>query len=451
MTTLPADFIARIRTQYPTDADAFLTAIEREARPSVRINKQKILSGISFDNATPIPWNTDGCWLNSRPQYTLDPLFHAGAYYPQEASSMVLQHVLNTISEQLPSSPIVLDLCAAPGGKSTLIASWLNGQGVLVANEIVRQRAWILRENIAKWGYDNCIVTNCDSATVGNIGAMFDLVLIDAPCSGEGMFRKDDTARTEWSTDNAQMCANRQKEIIANVWDSITEGGIVIYSTCTFNPSENELQAQWIKENFDVEFISIDIDPTWNIITIPFAGGEGYAFHPHKVDGEGFFVCAMRKTNGLSRRIKTDKKSTFSEVRNTTIPLKNPNKYVAFQNTDSISAFPHCQALTMVSIASKLKAIWCGAPIGKSTRKELIPAEELALQINIDTCKFTTIDLELTDALHYLRGEWTHPKILPQGWGITTYKKQPLGFIKSMGNRVNNYWPKDWRIRMLIE
>lgn len=441
-------FVSRIKEQFGTEATNFISAIDHEPRTSVRLNKSK--NAPQFADATPIPWNNDGLWLTERPNFTLDPLFHAGTYYPQEASSMVLGHILHTITPLLPSAPIVLDLCAAPGGKSTIIASWLNNSGILVANETVRQRAWILRENIAKWGFDNCMVCNTDSATIGQMGATFDLVLIDAPCSGEGMFRKDNTARAEWSTDNAAMCAVRQKEIIANVWDSIVEGGIVIYSTCTFNPAENEQQAQWINQHFDVEFISIPMQPQWGVSIVPFSCGEGYAFYPHKVDGEGFFVCVMRKTSGDSRRIKPQKKSTFTEVRNTSLPLSTPASYVAMQQADTLIALPRSHAQLLTNIASKLRPIWLGIPIGKLTRKELIPAEELALQNTLSHTAYPFVDLPYTDALHYLRGEWTYTAPTPQGWCIATYNNQPLGFVKAMGNRVNNYWPKDWRIRMQI-
>ncbi len=441
-------FISRIKEQFSTEATNFLSAIDREPRTSVRINRSK--NAPQFANATPIPWNADGMWLNERPLFTLDPLFHAGTYYPQEASSMVIGHILRSIEHLLPTAPAVLDLCAAPGGKSTLLASWLNNSGVLVANEIVRQRAWILRENIAKWGFGNCVVTNADSATIGQIGATFDLALIDAPCSGEGMFRKDDTARTEWSADNAAMCADRQKEIITNVWDSIAEGGIVIYSTCTFNPAENELQAEWINQHFDVEFISIPMQPQWGISTVPFSCGEGYAFYPHKVDGEGFFVCAMRKTSGENRRIKPSKKSILTEARNVSIPLLHPTNYIAMQLSDELIALPRSQATLLATIATKLRPIWIGTPLGKLTRKELIPAEELALQTAIDTSAYPIINLSPTDALHYLRGEWTYTQTTPQGWCIVACNNQPIGFVKAMGNRVNNYWPKDWRIRMQI-
>ena len=448
MSELNSLFLQRIREQFATEAEAFIAAIDKQPRSSIRLNTNK--NAPSFPSSQPIPWCTDGLWLAERPSFTLDPMFHAGAYYPQEASSMILQHILKHIEQQLQPSPIVLDLCAAPGGKSTLIASWLNQQGILVANEIARQRAWILRENIAKWGFQNCIVTNTDSATIGNLGATFDLALIDAPCSGEGMFRKDDTARTEWSVENAQMCATRQKEIISNVWDSIVEGGIIIYSTCTFNPAENELQAQWIYENFDVDFINIPMPAEWNVTTLTFNHGQGYAFYPHKVDGEGFFVCVMRKNNGSVRRLKPDKKSTFTEVRNIDLPLINNKNYTAFQSADNIYAFQQTNNTQMAAIASKLKAIWTGIPIGKLTRKEFIPAEELALQLTFDNTTYPTIELTTNEALHYLRGEWTATTQLQQGWNTVCYNKQTLGFVKSIGNRLNNYWPKDWRIRMQI-
>lgn len=451
MTPLNNLFVERIKTQFPGEAEAFLGAIDRPVVPSVRMHPIKsdvsVSEAIDDVNAKPIPWNGDGYWLDQRPNYTLNPLFHVGAFYPQEASSMFLRHVLKAVEAEMPSNPVVLDLCAAPGGKTTLLASWLDGKGVLVANEYVRQRAWILRENMAKWGYGNCLVANCDSARIGGLGSTFDLVLIDAPCSGEGMFRKDDVARTEWSVENAAMCAERQKEILDNIWDAVAENGVVIYSTCTFNPDENERQMEWLAEQYDVQFIDIDVDKEWNVTEVPFNGGRGYAFHPHRVEGEGFFICAMKKLDGMGkRRAKTDKKSPWSPSKLKVDYLNG--HYSLYQNGDDVFALPAGRELLMTVLADALKAIWVGVPIGKSTRKELIPAEELALQIDFNPASFGVVNVEKDDALRFLRGEWTCEDSMAQGWNVVRYKAHFIGFVKVIGNRVNNYWPKEWRIRM---
>lgn len=453
MTPLNQHFVERIKSQYPSEAAEFLAAIDKPVVPSVRLHPAKsggdvtcLLDGVS---ANGVPWCSDGFWLSARPNYTLNPFFHLGAFYPQEASSMFLSHILDGIKGEVSSEPVVLDLCAAPGGKSTLLASWLDGRGVLVANEYVRQRAWILRENVAKWGYGNCIVSNCDASRLGALGSTFDLVLIDAPCSGEGMFRKDDVARTEWSPENASMCADRQKDILTDVWDSIAENGIVIYSTCTFNPDENERQMQWINEQFDVEFIDIDVPQEWNVTPLRFDGGTGYAFLPNMVDGEGFFACVMRKVSGMpKKRFKLDKKSQWQPSKQKCQFMNGG--YSLYQSADDLYALPVGREVLMAYLAESLKALWIGAPIGKLSRKELVPAEELALQVDFNVDAFPSIDLEKDDALRYMRGEWAYSGDALQGWNVARFHGHSLGFVKVIGNRVNNYWPKEWRIRMEI-
>lgn len=445
MTPLHDAFLSRIRVQFPADAEQFIAAIEREPQTSVRLNTRKVNSlpsGVVASNS--VPWCADACWLTERPNFTLIPSFHAGAFYPQEASSMFVAHILRHIEGELPSEPVVLDLCAAPGGKSTLVLEWLGGRGLLVSNEIVRQRAWILRENIAKWGSGNCIVTNTDAAHFGSLGALFDLVVIDAPCSGEGMFRKDDVARTEWSPENARMCAERQHEILSDVWDSIAENGVVIYSTCTFNPDENERQMEWLLENFDAEVVPIPIDESWGVTTLPFNGGEGYAFHPHKVSGEGFFACAIRK-RGFSSSFRKPK------LKPQKVQLPTPclsDAYNAYLFGDEMVALPKRFDVLMLSIADRIKPLLLGIPVGKPTRKEFIPAPELALQFDFEKSSFPHIELSHDDILRYLRGEWSAQQELPQGWCVVCHDGLSYGFIKVIGNRVNNYWPKEWRIRM---
>lgn len=458
MTPLNPLFVERIKKQFPEEAEQFLQAIDKPVVVSVRLHPRKWVLAENDGNklgellGMQVPWNRSGYWLKERPNYTLNAAFHGGVFYPQEASSMVLQKVLETIGDELPEDPIVLDLCAAPGGKSTLVASWLDGRGMLVANEIVRQRAWVLRENIAKWGYGNCVVLNSDSERIGSLGAMFDLVLIDAPCSGEGMFRKDDTARTEWSAENAEMCAKRQKEILTNIWDAVVDGGIVIYSTCTFYPEENEKQMEWLGKEMDVEFIKIEMSEEWNIKTLKFDNGEGYAFHPHRVDGEGLFICAMRKSGGMARRkIKTGKKDSIVEVKNCNSKAVSMSEYTVYQQGEMQYAFPRKQAQTMAYIAEQLKAIWMGIPLGQQSKKEIIPAAELALSLSYQEDTYPEIKLDENDTLHYLRGEWTYNGETPQGWCIVKNGDTRLGFVKIIGTRVNNYWPKEWRVRMTLQ
>ncbi len=452
---LSPDFIRRLQGQR-TDAETFIAAISTAPYYSVRLNKRKNQDEATCLTGTTsaVAWCENAYYIDQRPKYTLNPLFHAGCFYPQEASSMYVAHVMNHIADLLPEDPVVLDLCAAPGGKSTLLASWLDGRGVLVANEAVRSRAWILRENIVKWGYDNCIVTNCDPKQIGEAGAMYDVMLIDAPCSGEGMFRKDNTAVEEWNIENANLCAQRQRRIIMDAWDSLVEDGIMIYSTCTFNPSENEENMAWLAQQTDVEFIDIPVPEGSGIESLPIDEGEGhgYAFYPHKVKGEGFFICVVRKLSGKSR--KKDKNK--AKIRKAQVPsgmLRSNDYTVILSDTgNKVIALPEEKASTMQSIMQRHNALYAGIEVGEETKKEFAPSAEVALSVALNKEHFHNVELTEHEALNYLHGTWTATTDnIDKGWLLVTYQSQPLGFVKSIGNRVNNYYPKEWRIRMNIE
>ncbi len=448
MVSLPKEFCDRIRHQM-SDAEEFLAAIATPPFVSVRLNKQK-LGDTGLALGEKVPWCEHAYYLTERPVYTLNPTFHAGRFYPQEASSIYLWHVLRHVEGLLPEEPIVLDLCAAPGGKSTLIHDFLGGRGVLVSNEIVRQRAWILRENIAKWGPANAIVTNGDAAQFGSRGAMFDLLLIDAPCSGEGMFRKDEVAINEWSAGNAAQCAVRQREIFDHAWRSVVEGGVVIYSTCTFNPAENEENMAYVAENYDVEFLRIPVVENAGVTVVPFVGGEGYAFYPHKVRGEGFFICAMRKLSGSKRKL--DKKLPKLVRYSNLAYLACPNDFAGYALGEDIVAFPLKNEQIMRQLTAHHSPLLAGVTLGRDTRKGLVPAEELPLSQAFSPSSFPSIDLARRDALVYLQGLWpAEVRIDGEGWSVVRYEGACLGFVKCMGGRVNNYYPKEWRIRMKLD
>ncbi len=448
MSQLPADFTSRIRATH-ADADAFLDALQTPPAYSVRLNPQKP-GNTELPLANAVPWCSHAFYLDERPVYTLNPLFHAGRFYPQEASSIYLWHVLSSLADRLPESPVVLDLCAAPGGKSTLISDFLGGKGVLVSNEIVRQRAWILRENIAKWGAPNSIVVNTDARAIGSAGAMYDLVLIDAPCSGEGMFRKDETAIREWTAANAAMCAERQREIFDNAWSAVVGGGIIVYSTCTFNPAENEENMAYVAENYDVEFLTIpDTFTADGVTVVDFDGGQGHAFYPHKVKGEGFFICAMRKLSGGKRKI--DKKLPKPVRYQASQLLASPDRFTTCLMGENVVALPTESEQIMRQIAARHQPLLVGAPLGRDTRKGLVPAEELPLSQAIAADHFATVDLDQHQALTYLQGLWPADiEPLADGWHIARHDGANLGFVKSAAGRVNNYYPKEWRIRMHV-
>lgn len=457
---LPHDFCARIEATHPADHAEFLAAIGREPYLSVRLNRHKWQDGM-LTLGEPVPWNADGFYLNDRPAFTLNPAFHAGAFYVQEASSMAYAVAINQIKDLLPQSPTCLDLCAAPGGKTTLMLSMLGERGIVVANEYVRQRAWILRENVAKWGCPSAIVTNRAAGEIGASGAQFDLITVDAPCSGEGMFRKDETAIAEWSTKAAADCAQRQRDILTDIWPALRPGGFMIYSTCTFNPDENERNMEWLVEEFGAEVVPIGMAADCGISTVSFNGGEGYAFLPHKVKGEGFFCCLVRKSaDGAYAPPTPPKRSKQKDgakdtIRETALGREFVSGCKTYALADAVVGFPADRATRMAALTSALSPILTGVPVCsvlKKRDKEIVsPAPELPLSMAFNPTSLPRLDVGTQTALKFLHGDADlDVGDAPDGWNAVWHEGLPLGLIKRMANRQNNYWPKEWRIRMNI-
>ena len=446
---LPIDFIESLHSYLTQDeVHQLCQALKLEPVVSIRLNDK--VDYLTFDADTEeVPWHEDGYYLSKRPQFTLDPLFHAGCYYVQEASSMFLGEVLN---QYVKKDSIVLDMCAAPGGKSTLISQYLGAEGLLVSNEVVRQRVFILSENIQKWGNGNTVVTHNYAADFGSkLENLFDCILVDAPCSGEGMFRKDAGAVEEWSPKNVSECVTRQCEILDDVWDALKLGGVLIYSTCTFNQEENEKNAKWIMEELGAELLPIAYDPDWGIVE----GNPGYHFYPHKVKGEGLYMCAFRKlgTSVGSFRIPKGKSSAVNhkvdgeaEMRSW---LKHPDRWVIRQQDRFMSAYPAKYKELIEYISTQFICISTGFGIGEVRGKNIAPQHSLAMLKDFKTDKFTRADLNLEQALAYLRNESFALPNVPQGIVLVTYENVPLGFVKNVGNHCNNLYPKEWRIRKL--
>ena len=431
-----------------TEVQDLCKALETEPVVSIRLNDK--IDCLTFDADTDeVPWHEDGYYLSKRPQFTLDPLFHAGCYYVQEASSMFLGEVLN---QYVKRDSIVLDMCAAPGGKSTLISQYLGDEGLLVSNEVVRQRVFILSENIQKWGNGNTIVTHNYAKDFGNkLENLFDCILVDAPCSGEGMFRKDAGAVEEWSLKNVNECVARQCEILDEVWDALKPGGVLIYSTCTFNQEENEKNVQWIVEELGAEVLPVAHDPSWGIIE----GNPGYHFYPHKVKGEGLYMCALRKNGapGASFRMPKQKNAApkakadgEAEMRSW---LKHPDRWAIRQQERFMSAYPVKYKELIEYISTQFICISTGFGIGELRGKGVAPQHSLAMLKDINKQAFVCAELSLEQALAYLRNEAIVLPDVAQGMVLVTYEGVPLGFVKNVGNRCNNLYPKEWRIRKL--
>lgn len=304
----PEGFLQRIHDQKYINSEALIEALKETSPVSIRINSSK-WNKIPL-NSERVQWCKYGYYLVSRPSYTLDPLFHSGCYYPQEASSMFLEQVVQQVSGSMENIR-VLDLCGAPGGKGTHLSNLIGPTGLLVANEVIRSRAQVLAESIIKWGYGNTLVTQNDPAAFGRLPGYFDIILVDAPCSGEGMFRSD-VAIKEWSVENTLHCSERQKRIVMDVWPALKENGILIYSTCTFNPGENEENMRWLTNKQEAESVRLNIADFYGIKEIDYQGIYGYGFYPDKIRGDGFFISVIRKTNRQAKiRISNEKKKSL--------------------------------------------------------------------------------------------------------------------------------------------
>lgn len=441
MQNLPSKFIDRIKRENPNH-EVLLNALDSESPISVRLNptKPKELNHLEF--AEKVPWCSTGFYLKSRPKFTLDPLFHAGCYYPQEAGSMFIESIFKSL--EFTDSPVVLDLCAAPGGKSTLIAGLLNNEGILVSNEVIRSRAYILAENVTKSGYSNCLVSNNDPIDFSTLKGSFDVILIDAPCSGEGMFRKDLKSRDEWSEENANMCSSRQKRIVMDIWDSLKENGYIIYSTCTFNPDENEKNIDWLLNELDCEIVQVPLFE--NVITD--SKNYGVYFLPGFTKSEGFYCCVLRKKEkvNLNSKIKFENLSILKSVDNIISFTKNSSNSVFWNENETIHGSTELAVNFYRQHLKKLKWMKTGVKIGENSKKGFTPDIELALNPNLINDK-NSIELTEQQALKYLHGD-TFELDAPVGIHLVSYQNQPLGYIKHLGNRFNNLYPKEWRIRM---
>ncbi|NDV94859.1 rRNA cytosine-C5-methyltransferase [Dysgonomonas sp. 521] len=441
---LPTDFITRTKLLLGGEWEAFAEALESASPVSIRINDSKE-GKLSYPK---VPWSDSGYYLAQRPQFTFDPLFHAGCYYVQEASSMFIEQAFRQYAD---GDVRVLDLCAAPGGKSTLIVGLMNGNSLLVSNEVIRSRANILSENITKWGKPNTVVTNNDPSRIGKLHGYFDFILVDAPCSGEGMFRKDEGAIQEWSVDNVRLCKERQQRILADIWPALKTDGLLLYSTCTYNTEENEENVQWICEELGAEALPIETKAEWGISPSFREDIPAYRFFPHKTKGEGFFCALLRKTNTeeVSHKRKKDKGRMSKNI----IPVeckmyvKDNELFTFCPKNDVWFAFPIRLYDDLSLIKSQLNVISEGICLGEVKGKDFIPNQSLALSTGLNTEAFTTCEIDWKMAVAYLRKEPLFLEGQPKGYILLTYRRMPVGFVKNIGNRANNLYPQEWRIR----
>ncbi len=454
---LPQVFEERMQLLLGDEFEAFLHALKQGEQPvSVRLNKAK-QARIEGDVRS-VGWSQGlGYYLPLRPTFTFDPLFHAGAYYVQEASSMFLAEV---IAQYIDTPVRYLDMCAAPGGKSTLAHSVLPYGSLVVSNEVVRQRAFILSENIAKWGSPYSIVTNNTAEEWGRWKHYFDVIAADVPCSGEGMFRKDEVAINEWSPQAVALCADRQKEILDAVWSALRPGGLFIYSTCTYNIEENESMVDYMVKRYDAQPLPVQVDNSWAVSGALTGEYPVYRFLPHKTCGEGLFMALLRKPgecddkNILLQQSCDKRKKQASKKKILPIPkevygwIKNRENYDFVADEISVEAYPCEYSIDMQTIRKSMNVLLAGISIATLKGKDLVPTQELLLSTAFGIDSFPMCEVELATALAYLRREAiVLPNHIERGYVALTYKNFPIGWVKNLGTRANNMYPQEWRIR----
>ena len=513
----PEEFLERIASQPYIDVGGLAAALQRPAEQSVRVNSRKWHNPVAAYER--VPWEPDGYYLTEKVLFAPDPLFHAGAYYPQESSGMFTGELFRQLTAGR-SGLRVLDLCGAPGGKSTHLSSLIGDDGVLVANEVIASRAAVLAENITKWGIGNTVVTQSDPSRFEALPGFFDVIVADAPCSGEGMFRSP-VAVQEWSLANARLCGERQRRIVMEAWKALRPGGIFIYSTCTFNPAENEHNVSWLGESTGAETLAADITGMDGITEIRYRGVTGYGFHPGRVRGEDFFIAALRRpsqegddeipTNersrsgnrGFSSRNTGSVDRSFGshnpgkswsrsagirntgsweeriqgsrESRNTggRYPGNNMSRNSRADGIPSAKALETAATLTsfererltvsngriialaadaglMSQISGSLNVIKYGTMIGEIKNGILIPAHDLAMSVRRIPGTVAEHDLSRDEALAFLRLDPMQPERMPEGRVLVRYRGVALGFVNNLGSRVNNGYPRQWRLRMAV-
>ena len=444
---LPKDFVKRVIQQFgEKEGGELLAALDKDPRVSISKKCQEPL----WDDEENISYAENGVFLRERPSFTLDPRFHAGLYYPQEASSMFIFSIAQKINE-LKSVDCALDLCAAPGGKSILLHKALKQANVIVSNEVSAKRNVILCENMIKWGDARSIVTQSPLAKIGG-NASWDLVLLDAPCSGEGMFRKDHDAREEWSIQQVESCSKLQMELLQESARLTKPGGFLIYSTCTFAPQENEEQCAVFLQSEDWESWS-DYELPEGAIWKNEEAFVGVQFLPHNGRGEGFFCAVFRKKqNSISDASKDHSYVNSVWKQLPTVIEKELSKWVKGEVREcrmDTTGNIHMMSFNQDILDKLDRPRQVGIPIGTWIKNKFIPAQGL-LTSGLVSEAVKRIECNQEQAIHLLRGEdWRVELDLENDWYAATWQGIPFAWLKRVGNRFSNHYPKDWRIRRL--
>ncbi|GAB4340798.1 MAG: rRNA cytosine-C5-methyltransferase [Flammeovirgaceae bacterium] len=454
--TLPFSFVERMKKQLGEQWDAFEASLQEKPPVSIRLNPSKPTT--QYSNLQQVAWCEWGRYFQERPSFAQDPLIFAGAYYVQEASSMFLHTILKQhldLSEDLN----VLDLCAAPGGKSTLISALLSENSLLISNELVSKRVPPLLENLVRWGNAHHLVCQNAAEDFENIREFFDAVVVDAPCSGEGMFRKEKHALEQWSPQLVNGCAFTQKQLLTAIIPSLKPEGLLVYSTCTYAPQEDEEILQWLANSEEFEPISVKLPENSGITVIELKHEEkiffAYRFLPHLTKGEGFFITCLRKkssqykSGALKQRKKESKleilpKKYLNIVQNW---VKDAEKYTFLLNNETLFAVPANQHKNILALHAHLRVHLQGIEVGMFKNNKLIPAHHLAMS-HLLLSDFPSFDLNYQQAIAYLqKKDFTLDNQQHQDWAIVKYQNLPLGFIKVLPQRFNNHYPAELRLR----
>ena len=448
-TPLPERFVETMREALGADAEKLFAALDTEPAVSIRLNPAKPAE--CFDGEA-VGWCKWGKYLAERPQFTLDPLLHGGAYYVQEASSQFVAHLLANHDME---GKRVLDMCAAPGGKTTIYSTLVGRKGLVVANDISHSRAMALADNVQRWGMGNVVVTCNEPAHIGAFTHWFDVVAVDAPCSGEGMFRKMDEARSEWTASSPDVCAERQREILAEAWRVLRPGGTLIYSTCTFNTTEDEGVVEWLMSEYGEELESADRVETsedWGVVRSDIGAFQCFHFYPHKARGEGFFAAIARKCDGTIRRsMPKARRKLFSQCAKTDVKelsrwVDDASEHSFMMVGEDIYAYNSAVADVVVTLSENLSVVYSGVAMGRIFKQKLKPEHPLALYVGLNRDAVPAVDVSLEVALDYLRRNDIAAAQFDDGINVVGYKGVPIGFVKRIGARCNNMYPKDLRI-----
>ena len=452
MIALPIAFTERMREQLGCEeAEALFAALETASPVAVRLNPAKSGGEGVWSDGEAIAWSKNGRKLKARPSFTLDTAFHAGAYYVQEAASQFIDYVI--AGEELRGKR-VLDMCSAPGGKTTIYSTAVGVEGLVVANEYVRSRANVLADNVRKWGMGNVLVTNNAPEHLSQFEGWFDLVAVDAPCSGEGMFRKEEVAREDWSDEAVKMCAARQLSIVREAWRSLRDGGLFIYSTCTFNDEEDEgVLNTFIEESGDVFVPSqeIEIDENWGIVTGKVGAFQTFRFFPHKTDSEGLFVAVARKNEPTPQRTPKSRKKVLQDVDKASRKelsrwLMGAEDYAFAMAGDTIYAYHAEQYKAVQALSEGLTAIYSGVAMGQIFKGKLKPDWALSQYVGLNRDVVAIEELDDERALDYLRKRDIAVGDMVEGINMVTHHGRALGFVKRVGARCNNLYPNSLKI-----